>query len=318
MVINGTLRLEDLTGFVVCMLLLVWPLAEFGWILSLYQRGSVGMNRMNEIFAEVPAVRDDENTVADFKVSRGAITFDHVSFSYRDKQHPALDDVTFDIEPGQTVAIVGPTGSGKTTLVSLLTREYDAIGGSVLIDGMDVRRIPLTAVRGSIGYVLQDTFLFSDSIRANITFGRPDATDDEIGRASEVAQFAETVAALPEGYDTLLGERGVNLSGGQKQRLAIARAVVRDPRILILDDALSSVDTHTEQLILSRMKKVMATRTSMVISHRISTVQDSDVILVMDQGRIVERGTHDTLLALGGLYAGLYERQLLEQELENA
>ena len=316
MTIHGTLKLEDFTGFIVCMLILVWPLAEFGWIMTLYQRGVVGMNRINEIFAEVPAIRDDENTLPAFTVASGAIRFEEVSFAYGGR--PALHGLDFEIAGGQTVAIVGPTGSGKTSIMALLTREYDPASGRILVDGMDVRRIPLRALRGAIGYVPQDTFLFSDSIRANVTFGRPEATQAEIDAACEVAQFTETVAPLSDGYDTLLGERGVNLSGGQKQRLAIARAVITDPKILILDDALSSVDTHTEEQILRRLRRVMAARTSIIISHRISTIRDADLILVLEDGRIVDRGNHETLVAHAGLYADMYQRQLLEQELEEA
>ena len=314
MVIDGTLQLDDLTGFIVCMLMLVWPLAEFGWVLTLYQRGAVGMNRMGEIFAETPAIRDSEQTRPDFAVSQGAVRFDHVHFAYDGIE--VLNDIQAGMDAGQTVAIVGPTGSGKSTIVSLLTREYDATAGTVLIDGHDIRRIPIRALRGAIGYVPQDTFLFSDTIRANITFGRPDATREKIDRACEVAQFAGTVADLPGGYDTLLGERGVNLSGGQKQRLAIARAIVCDPKILILDDALSSVDTETEERILQRLNEVMKTRTSIIISHRVSTVRHADAIIVIDEGRIVERGTHGGLIAANGLYATMHERQLLEQKLE--
>jgi ATP-binding cassette subfamily B protein len=316
MVIQGTAKLDDLTGFIVCMLLLVWPLAEFGWILTLYQRGAVGMNRINEVFAEIPAIRDDEHTDPEACVTDGAIRFEKVSFAYGDTT--VLEDVDFEVMAGQTVAIVGPTGSGKSSIVALLTRQYDAAQGRVLIDGMDVRRIPLSHLRGAMGYVLQDTFLFSDTIRANLTFGSPDAIDTDVAFAAQVAQFTETVEGLPEGYSTLLGERGVNLSGGQKQRLAIARAVVCDPVILILDDALSSVDTHTEERSLSGLHEVTSKRTSIIISHRISAIRGADLILVVESGCIVERGRHDELLERGGLYAALYERQLLEEELEEA
>ena len=314
MVINGGLALDDFTGFVVAMLLLLWPLVEFGWILTLYQRGIVGMARMNEIFREKPSVRDDEDTEPGFTVTRGGIRFDDVSFSY-DSRH-VLHKLDFSILPGQTVAIVGPTGAGKTTIVSLIMREYNATAGAVYIDDLDVRRIPLRSLRQAVGYVPQDTFLFSESIRENVAFGKPDATDEQVRYACEVAQLVETIDSLPNGIDTLLGERGVNLSGGQKQRVAIARAVIADTKILILDDAMSSVDTQTEEKILQRLRLVMEQRTSIIISHRISTVRDADLILVIDDGRIVERGSHESLLALGGLYADLHERQLLEQELE--
>lgn len=316
MVIRGTLGLDGFTGFVVCLLILIWPLAEFGWILSLYQRGRVGMNRINEIFAETPIIRDDESTCAGADVTAGAIRFEHVSFAYG--SHPVLEDIDFEVNPGQTVALVGLTGSGKSTLVSLLTREYDPVQGRVLIDEVDARRIPVKALRAAIGYVPQDAFLFSDTVRANLTFGRPDATPEAIAHACDVAQFTETIERLPSGLDTLLGERGVNLSGGQKQRLTIARALIRDPIILILDDALSSVDTHTEELILQRLKPVAASRTTVIISHRISTIRHADLILVLDNGRIVDRGIHEDLLRRGGLYGRLYERQLLEEELEQA
>ncbi|MCX5757289.1 MAG: ATP-binding cassette domain-containing protein [Candidatus Hydrogenedentes bacterium] len=214
--------------------------------------------------------------------------------------------------------MVGPTGSGKSSIAALVAREYNPTAGHILIDGEDLQSYPVRALRNAIGYVPQDTFLFSASIRENLCFGRPGATVELMDAACDVAQFTETLAQLPEGYDTLLGERGVNLSGGQKQRLAIARAVIRDPKILILDDALSSVDTHTEEAILTRLKGVMAARTSLIISHRISTIRHADIVIVIDDGRIVERGVHDELVGQGGLYARMYERQLLEKELEEA
>ena len=314
MTIQGTLALEDLTGFIVCMLMLIWPLAEFGWILTLYQRGSVGMKRINEIFAEIPSIRDTAETQPDMTIQAGSVQFEQVSSAYGDFN--VLRDISFEAPAGKTIAIVGPTGSGKTSIVNLLTREQDPVSGRILIDGFDSRMIPIQVLRGAIGYVPQDTFLFSDTIRENLTFGCADASEASMDYACSVAQFTETLNELPNGYNTLRGERGVNLSGGQKQRLAIARAILCNPKILVLDDALSSVDTHTEERILRQLKEVMASRTSVTISHRISTIQHADLILVLQEGRIVERGTHAELVARKGLYTTMYERQLLEDELE--
>ena len=306
--------LGDFTAFMACLLLLAWPLAEFGWVMTLYQRGSVSMKRIAEYLARTPGIADPTATDRSKTSIQGAIEFDRVCLEYEGRT--ALRDVSFSVRPGETVAVVGPTGAGKTSVVSLLTREFDPTSGVVRMDGVDIRTLPLSTLRSAIGYVPQDTFLFSDTIRANLTFGRPGAEQGVVDDAADVAQLTETVNSFPNRYETLLGERGVNLSGGQKQRLAIARAVIMDAPILILDDALSSVDTHTEEQILQRLMRIMAQRTSIVISHRVSTVRDADLILVLREGQIAERGTHEQLIALGGLYAEMHERQLLEEELE--
>ena len=274
------------------------------------------MNRIIEVMAEPPEIRDTEETDHSIQSLRGDIVFEDVSFAYDGRL--VLDGLSFRIQAGETAAVVGPTGAGKSSLMSLLCREYDPTAGNILIDGVDTRRIPLATLRSAIGYAPQDVFLFSESIRENLLVGKPDATQEELDRACEIAQFAETVTGLADGYDTLLGERGVNLSGGQKQRLALARALLRAPAILILDDALSSVDTHTEEEILRGLRGFMASRTSILISHRVSTVRHADRILVIRDGRLVEQGPHEQLVDLDGVYADMYRRQLLEQRLEGA
>lgn len=316
MVIAGTLPLADFTAFMIYLTMLVFPLAHFGWILTLYQRGAVGMNRIAQITTAAPDIWDDEQTNGDAEVAGGGITFENVSFGFT-PDTPMLDSLDFEAPAGATVAIVGPTGCGKTSLVSLIAREYDVDEGRILVDGHEIRTIPVRRLRGAIGYVPQDAFIFSDSIRENLRMGRPEATDADILAACGVAQFTSALEEMPKGLDTLLGERGINLSGGQKQRLSLARAILREPRILILDDSLSAVDTHTEEQILRGLRGVMAERTSFIVSHRISTIRHADLILVLSDGRIAERGGHDDLLVEGGIYARMYERQLLEEALES-
>jgi ATP-binding cassette subfamily B protein len=314
MVIRGALSLADMTAFLVCLIMLVLPLAQFGWVLTLYQRGMVAMNRISDILNVEPDIRDGEGAAQPGTPIAGEVVFEDVSFAYDGR--PVLRGASFTIPAGTSAAIVGATGCGKSTVVSLLTREYDPDSGNVRVDGQDLRSLPLRVLREAVGCAPQDTFVFSDTIRGNLALARAGATDEEVRRACDIAQFNADVEEMPLGFDTLLGERGINLSGGQKQRLAIARAVLRDPRILVLDDALSSVDTNTEERILSGLRAFMAARTSILISHRVSTVRHADQILVLDDGAVAERGTHDELVARGGIYSGMHRRQLLEEALE--
>jgi ATP-binding cassette subfamily B protein len=311
-----------------------------GWVVNLYQRGTASLKRLDHILSEqpenadipgaivqsveaLPTVPTPSNGAAGGTVHshadavRGAaIEFRNLSFGYNGK--PVLRNITLTIPAGSTLAIVGPTGSGKSTLANLIPRLYDASPGTLYIDGQDIRELPVAALRRMIGFVPQETFLFSETLRENIAFGVDAATEDAVRRAAEIAGLAGDIESFPRGYDTLVGERGITLSGGQKQRAAIARAVLRDPRVLILDDALSSVDMYTEELILTRLQKVLQGRTSILISHRISTVRSADQIVVLHGGEIAERGTHQELLESGTYYPELYQRQLLEEELERA
>src|SRR5581483_349143 len=289
-----------------------------GWVINIFQRGTASMGRINQILMEKPEIADSEKAASAHKNFRatpiaGEIEFRGLNFGYSGTE--VLHDINLRIPAGTSLAIVGPTGSGKTTLVSLIPRIYDAATGTVLIDGEPIRTYPLEFLRKNIGFVPQETFLFSESVRENIAFGVQGAKDEDIRAAAQAASIAEDIESFPEQYQTLVGERGITLSGGQKQRTAIARALLRHPRILILDDALSSVDTHTEDKILNHLREIMVGRTTIFISHRVSTVRNADMIAVLHGGKIVELGTHEELLARNGYYTDLYNKQLLEEEL---
>src|SRR5580693_5731225 len=315
-VLQGRINVGDFVAFNTYMVQLTFPIIALGWVINIFQRGTASMARINEILVEKPEIADGVEVKvrgANAAGIEGEIEFRNLNFGYNGK--PVLQDVNLRIPAGSSLAIVGPTGSGKTTLVSLIPRIYDAAAGSVLIDGRPVREYGLEFLRANIGFIPQETFLFSESIRENIAFGKADASDADVRSAAEAASIAEDIEGFPEKYRTLVGERGITLSGGQKQRTAIARAIIRNPRILVLDDALSSVDTHTEDKILNHLREVMQGRTTIFISHRVSTVRNADMIAVLHTGRVVELGTHAELIERNGYYTDLYNKQLLEEEL---
>ncbi|MFQ5745924.1 MAG: ABC transporter ATP-binding protein [Gemmatimonadota bacterium] len=323
-ILQGAITIGDFVAFGFYLTLLMWPMISLGWVTNLFQRGAASMGRINELLAVEPTIRHAPGAARVGGGLRGEIRFESVSFRYPGTERWVLRDVSFEVRPGQTVAVVGATASGKSTLGSLIPRLYDATEGVVRLDGTDVRRIPLSELRAAVSVVPQEAFLFSTELRKNIVMdGRGDGAAgsaaseaERLERALSIAQLERTLEVLPDGLETRLGERGVNLSGGQKQRTALARALVRDTPVLVLDDALSAVDTVTERAILSGLRAFMRDRTSLIISHRVSAVAGADLILVLEDGRLVETGTHDQLLALGGVYARLLERQLLAEELE--
>lgn len=316
MVISKEMTLGEITAFIAYLNILIWPMIAFGWVLNIIQQGEASMKRLNKIFSEPNEIEDSNQTKMSISEMKGDIEFKNVSFKYGEHLPLILDNISLKIPKGTTLAIVGQTGSGKTSFINLIPRLYDVTSGEVLIDGIDVRKIPLDILRTNIGLVPQESFLFSDTAANNISYGLRETDKDKVIAASKIAAFDKDVNSFPQAYETMVGERGITFSGGQKQRASIARALAIDPKILILDDSFSAVDTHTEEEILTNLKSFMKDRTSIIISHRISTVKDSDMIIVLHNGKIAEQGKHEELVAKEGIYADLHYKQLLEKELE--
>lgn len=313
MVLRGELTIGELVAFNAYLLLMAQPAQQLTWTVNMAGEASAGLERIFEILNRKPEI-DTPTEATVLPTLKGQVEFRDVCFRYEGENVTALSDIHLTVEPNQVIALIGPTGSGKTSLINLIPRFYDVAEGVLLVDGHDVREVDLVSLRRQIGIVLQTSLLFSESVAENIAFGRPKATDEEIIAAAKAAQAHDFIMRLPDGYSTIVGERGMTLSGGQRQRVAIARALLMDPRILILDDSTSSVDTETEHLIQQALDRLMAGRTTFVIAHRMSTIRRADLILVMDQGRIIERGKHDELLAMNGLYREIYELQLSKQK----
>ena len=315
-VINGEMNIGEITAFIVYLGILIWPMIALGWVINLVQQSEASMKRLNKIFDQKYEIEDSHITNHSIKKINGEIEFRNVSFRYNDSHPEVVKNINLTIPQGSTLAIMGYTGTGKSSFINLIPRLYDCTEGNVMIDGNDVKTIPLNVLRTQIGMVQQEPFLFSDSIKNNIGYGLREIDNNIVEEVARIANFDIDVESFPQKYETIIGERGITFSGGQKQRCSLARALAIDPKILILDDSFSAVDTHTEEAILNNLKIFMRGRTSIIISHRISTVKDADNIIVLSDGRIAEEGKHEGLIALGGIYADLHYKQLLEEELE--
>ena len=316
LVAEGAITIGNIAEYIIYINMMTWPVASLGFVITMIQRASASVLRLRTIMNRTPGIDDGPQTDPSIQAIKGHITFRDVWYRYEDEDEPALRGVSFDLPVDRTLAVVGRTGSGKSTLVRMIPRLLEPDAGTVQIDGHDLQSIPLETLRENMGYVPQDVFLFSDTVANNIAFGDLDADQDEIRRAAAEADLIENVRDFPDGFDTHVGERGITLSGGQKQRTSIARALIRDPRVLIFDDALSAVDTATERNILRSLRERQGRHTLVIVSHRLSAVQEADLILVMERGRVVQRGTHGELVDEEGLYADLYEKQLLEEEIQ--
>lgn len=316
LVVNKTIKIGDFVAFMVWLGMLAWPMISFGWIINMIQQGAASMTRINAVMEIKPDILDDDGTDYNLKDIRGTIEFKNVSFTYSGLDQEILNKISVKIPGGKTLAVVGPTGSGKTTFVNLICRLIETSSGEILIDGTDIKKFPLRVLRKNIGYVPQETFLFSESIAENISFGIETASFVEIEAAATFSTIRYDVEDFPQNYDTVIGERGITLSGGQKQRTALSRAIIRRPKLLILDDAFSSVDTETEEKILNKFREQFTQQTNIIISQRVSTIKNADIIIVLSSGKIIERGNHDTLLKKKGFYADLYRKQLLQEAIE--
>lgn len=315
-VISGEMNLGEIAAFVMYLGILIWPVIAFGWVMNIIQQGEASMKRLNKILSEQYEIDDSALTDYSIKELKGEVELRNVSFKYSDSLPEVLKGLNLKIPVGSTLAIVGHTGSGKTSLINLIPRLYDVTSGNIFIDGRNIKNIPLDVLRTNVAVVQQESFLFSDNVYGNISYGLHDVDKKRVEEVSRIANFDKDVKSFPKGYETMVGERGITFSGGQKQRASLARALATDPKILILDDSFSAVDTNTEEEILKNLRAFMKDRTSIIISHRISTVKDADKIIVLADGKIAEQGTHDKLVELNGIYADLHYKQLLEKELE--